>query len=59
MAQVVIEASGANAIRNTLDCASVLLVVVFRLRMVKQETSLPTNLITYKELVTLWLRTCR
>lgn len=50
MAQVVIEASGANsAIRNTLDLASFAGRISFT-GWPKQETSLPTNLITYKEL---------
>lgn len=50
MAQVVVEASGANsAIRETLDLAS----FAGRIALTgwpKQETSLPTNLITFKEL---------
>lgn len=45
-----IEASGANsAIRNTLDLASFAGRISFT-GWPKQETSLPTNLITYKEL---------
>lgn len=50
MAQVVVEASGANsAIRESLDLAS----FAGRIALTgwpKQETSLPTNLITFKEL---------
>lgn len=50
MAQVVVEASGANsAIRETLDLAS----FAGRIALTgwpKQETPLPTNLITFKEL---------
>lgn len=57
MAQVVVEASGANnAIRETLDIAS----FAGRISLTgwpKQETSLPTNLITFKELDLLGSRT--
>lgn len=50
MAQVVVEASGANsAIRQTLDLASFAGRISFT-GWPKQETSLPTNLITFKEL---------
>ncbi|WP_255432900.1 zinc-binding dehydrogenase, partial [Citrobacter sp. TBCS-14] len=50
MAQVVVEASGANsAIRETLDLASFAGRIAFT-GWPKQETSLPTNLITFKEL---------
>lgn len=50
MAQVVVEASGANnAIRETLDLASFAGRISFT-GWPKQETSLPTNLITFKEL---------
>ncbi|EAN9823574.1 alcohol dehydrogenase [Salmonella enterica] len=50
MAQVVVEASGANsAIRQALDLASFAGRISFT-GWPKQETSLPTNLITFKEL---------
>jgi len=50
MAQVVMEASGANsAIRETLDLASFAGRIAFT-GWPKQETSMPTNLITFKEL---------
>ncbi|HBZ9867429.1 TPA: alcohol dehydrogenase catalytic domain-containing protein [Salmonella enterica subsp. houtenae] len=50
MAQVVVEASGANsAIRQTLDLASFAGRISFT-GWPKQETSLPTNLIIFKEL---------
>ncbi|HBN3879535.1 TPA: zinc-binding dehydrogenase, partial [Escherichia coli O25b:H4-ST131] len=50
MAQVVVEASGANsAIRSTLDLASFAGRIAYT-GWPKQETSLPTNLITFKEL---------
>ena len=50
MAQVVVEASGANsAIRSTLDLASFAGRIAYTC-WPKQETSLPTNLITFKEL---------
>ncbi|CAJ0952041.1 unnamed protein product [Ranitomeya imitator] len=50
LAQVVVEASGANsAIRQTLDLASFAGRIAFT-GWPKQETPLPTNLITFKEL---------
>jgi len=50
MAQVVVEASGANsAIRDSLSLASFAGRIIFT-GWPKQETALPTNLITFKEL---------
>ncbi|MFT4172957.1 MAG: alcohol dehydrogenase catalytic domain-containing protein [Rhodocyclaceae bacterium] len=50
MAEVVVEASGANqAIRDTLDLASFAGRIAFT-GWPKQETALPTNLVTLKEL---------